>query len=86
MEEHRSPKPAVGGSNPSRPAKIFGEIMINKIKDFFIGVQFEMKKVSWPTFEELKSSTAVVIVFAIMLAIFLFIVDLILNKSVNFII
>ncbi len=60
--------------------------MINKIKNFLIGVQFEMKKVSWPTFEELKSSTTVVIVFAIMLAIFLFFVDLVLNKTVNFII
>jgi preprotein translocase subunit SecE len=86
LDEHRSPKPAVGGSNPSRPAKIFEEIMINKIKDFLTGVKFEMKKVSWPTFEELKNSTAVVIVFSIMVAIFLFVVDLVLNKAVNFII
>ncbi|MDA3872220.1 MAG: preprotein translocase subunit SecE [Candidatus Marinimicrobia bacterium] len=60
--------------------------MINKIKDFLTGVKFEMKKVSWPTFEELKNSTAVVIVFSIMVAIFLFVVDLVLNKAVNFII
>ncbi len=60
--------------------------MINKIKDFFTGVKVEMKKVSWPTFEELKSSTAVVIVFAIMIAVFLFVVDLFLAKTVNFII
>ena len=86
MEEHRSPKPVVGGSNPSRPAKIFEEIMINKIKDFLTGVKFEMKKVSWPTFEELKSSTAVVIVFSIIVAIFLFVADIIINKTVNSII
>ena len=86
MEEHRSPKPVVGGSNPSRPAKIFEEIMINKIKDFLTGVKFEMKKVSWPTFEELKSSTAVVIVFSIIVAIFLFVADIIINKTVNLII
>ena len=59
--------------------------MINKIKDFFTGVKFEMKKVSWPTFEELKGSTAVVIVFAIMLAVFLFVIDLFLAKTINFI-
>ena len=86
MEEHRSPKPVVGGSNPSRPAKIFEEIMINKIKDFLTGVKFEMKKVSWPTFEELKSSTAVVIVFSIIVAIFLFVADIIISKTVNLII
>jgi preprotein translocase subunit SecE len=86
LEEHRSPKPVVGGSNPSRPAKIFEEIMINKIKDFLTGVKLEMKKVSWPTFEELKNSTAVVIVFSIIVSIFLFVVDLVLTKTVNFII
>ena len=86
MEEHRSPKPVVGGSNPSRPAKIFEEIMINKIKDFLTGVKFEMKKVSWPTFEELKSSTAVVIVFSIIVTIFLFVADLIISKTINSII
>lgn len=60
--------------------------MINKIKDFFTGVKFEMKKVSWPTFEELKSSTAVVIVFSIIVAIFLFVADIIISKTVNLII
>jgi len=60
--------------------------MINKIKDFLTGVKFEMKKVSWPTFEELKSSTAVVIVFSIIVAIFLFVADIIINKTVNLII
>ncbi|MEA1986623.1 MAG: preprotein translocase subunit SecE [Candidatus Marinimicrobia bacterium] len=60
--------------------------MINRIKEFFIGVKVEMKKVSWPTFEELKGSTGVVIVFSLMIGIFLFIVDLLLTKTVNFII
>jgi len=60
--------------------------MINKIKDFLTGVKFEMKKVSWPTFKELKSSTAVVIVFSIIVTIFLFVADLIISKTINSII
>ena len=47
----------------------------NKIKKFFSDVKFEMKKVSWPTWTELKGSTFVVISFSIIISIFLFFVD-----------
>ena len=49
--------------------------MIEKVKNFFIDVRFEMSKVSWPTWEELKSSTYVVLALSLILIIFLFIVD-----------
>ena len=48
---------------------------MNKIKNFFSDVKFEMKKVSWPTWTELKGSTFVVISFSIIISIFLFFVD-----------
>ncbi|MDK2976719.1 MAG: SecE/Sec61-gamma subunit of protein translocation complex [Candidatus Marinimicrobia bacterium] len=57
--------------------------MFKKIRDFLVSVQFEMKKVTWPTFEELKGSTKVVIFFSIILVVFLFIVDFILSQSVH---
>ena len=60
--------------------------MIKGIQDFIQNVQIEMKKVTWPTFDELKGSTKVVIGFSIILSIFLFIVDFILTKTVQFII
>jgi preprotein translocase subunit SecE len=59
--------------------------MINKIKKFFEDVVFEMKKVSWPSMEELKGSTFVVLTLSLMLAVFLFIVDLILSRVIHFI-
>ena len=46
---------------------------MNKIKKFFSDVKIEMKKVSWPTWVELKGSTFVVISFAIIISIFLLI-------------
>ena len=49
--------------------------MIEKLKNFFSDVKFEMSKVSWPTWEELKSSTYVVLALSLILIIFLFIVD-----------
>ena len=57
--------------------------MIKKIKDFMNGVQFEMKKVSWPTWDELRGSTMVVLGLSLMLGIFLFAIDLFLSRIVN---
>ncbi|MBH31928.1 MAG: preprotein translocase subunit SecE [Candidatus Marinimicrobia bacterium] len=57
--------------------------MINKIKEFMNGVQFEMNKVSWPTWEELRGSTMVVLGLSLMLSVFLFIVDFFLSRIVN---
>jgi len=51
---------------------------MNKIKKFFIDVKFEMKKVSWPNWDELKGSTFVVISFSILISVFLFFIDRIL--------
>ena len=51
---------------------------MNKIKNFFSDVKFEMKKVSWPTWTELKGSTYVVISFTILISVFLFFIDRIL--------
>jgi len=59
--------------------------MINKIKKFLEDVVFEMKKVSWPSTEELKGSTVVVLTLSFMLAAFLFVVDLILSRIIHFI-
>ncbi len=57
--------------------------MITKIKDFMNGVQFEMKKVSWPTWEELRGSTVVVLGLSLILSVFLFLVDFVLSRIVN---
>ena len=59
--------------------------MIKKIRNYFEEIQFEMKKVSWPTWDELKGSTYVVLSFSVLVAIFLFVVDLVLNKILSII-
>jgi preprotein translocase subunit SecE len=50
--------------------------MKQKIIDFFQGVKKEMKKVTWPSKEELKESTAIVIVVCLLLALFTYAVDM----------
>jgi len=59
--------------------------MIKKIKKFSTEVQIEMGKVSWPTWDELRGATYIVLSLSILIAAFLFVVDLILSKSMNFI-
>ena len=49
--------------------------MIQKISQYFNGVQIEMKKVTWLSKQEMMGSTIIVGVFSVLIAIFLFIVD-----------
>ena len=57
--------------------------MIKKIQNFLKDVRFELSKVSWPTWEELKASTYVVLTLSLILILFLFVVDFILAKILN---
>jgi len=59
---------------------------ISKIGNFFTEAKAELKKVSWPTQDELKDSTMVVIISVILLAAFIGIVDLLLSKLVELIV
>jgi len=56
--------------------------MINKLKTFLDGVQQEFKKISWPTYEELKGSTWVVLGMSAFIAIVLFVLDKVMSVLV----
>ena len=60
--------------------------MFKKIQKFGSDVKYEMSKVSWPDWDDLRSSTYVVLVLSAILTLFLFVVDLFLSKSVSTII
>jgi len=47
----------------------------SNVKGFINDVRAEFKKISWPTFTELKSSTWIVIVVILILATFVFVCD-----------
>ena len=57
--------------------------MINKVKEFFREVKIEIKKVVYPSRDELIGSTWVVIVTAVVISVFLGIVDLGLTRLVK---
>lgn len=50
--------------------------MKEKIQNFVNDVVREMKKVTWPTKEELKESTTIVIVVCLIIAVFTFFIDM----------
>lgn len=52
---------------------------------FIQGSQIELRKVIWPTQQETMQTTLMVVVFTIVLAIFFFLVDLILLNVTQFI-
>ena len=57
--------------------------MIQKISQYFNGVQIEMKKVTWLSKQEMLGSTVIVGIFSVMIAIFLFFVDFGLSEFVS---
>jgi preprotein translocase subunit SecE len=59
--------------------------MFQKITKFLIEVRQEMSKVSWPTREELRGSTIVVITVSLIFAIFIYLVDQVLSNILSII-
>ena len=74
MVERRSPKPEVGGSIPSAPAKKENNKMINPLK-FFQEVKQEAFKVTWPTGKETVQGTIMVAIMAIIASLFFLLID-----------
>ena len=72
MVERRSPKPEVGGSIPSAPAK--KNIMKNPLK-FIQEVKQEAFRVTWPTAKETLQGTLMVVAMAIVASIFFLLLD-----------
>ena len=78
MVERRSPKPEVGGSIPSAPAKKLTSIMKNPLK-FIQEVKQEAFKVTWPTGKETLQGTLMVVALAVIAALFFLMLDQILK-------
>ena len=73
MVERRSPKPEVGGSIPSAPAKVRKK-MINPFK-FIQSVKQEIFKVTWPTRREVMIGSLMVFALATIASIFFLLLD-----------
>ncbi len=57
--------------------------MIANTQEFIEGVQAEMKKVTWPDRDQLRNATAVILVFVIILAIIIGLMDQVFSALVR---
>ena len=57
--------------------------MFERLRKFIEDTRTELKKVTWPTKEELKEATRVVIVASILLTVFIGLVDQVLSNIVK---
>mgnify|MGYP001442707553 FL=1 len=57
--------------------------MFGKISNYVNSVQLELKKVTWLSKQELLGSTVIVGVFAVLISVFLFIIDFGLSEIVS---
>jgi preprotein translocase subunit SecE len=71
--------------NDPGPQNADRRTMKEKIIAFFNDVIKEMKKVTWPTQDELKESTFVVLATTILFAVFVFLVDTAISEVLNLI-
>lgn len=56
---------------------------LNKIKEFVREVMTEFKRVTWPSRPEIITSTSVVILLSVVVAVFLWVVDIGLSTLVR---
>lgn len=57
-----------------------------KVAEFIREVQSELKKVTYPSWPETLGSTAVVIIFVLIVGLFLTVVDLLLVRAISLVI
>ena len=57
--------------------------MIEKVRNFLSETKAEMKKVTWPTREELKESTKIVIIATVLVTFFVGVIDQILTQIIR---
>ena len=81
MVERRSPKPEVGGSIPSAPAKN-RKFMRNPLK-FLQEVKQEAFKITWPTKKDTVTGSLMVFGLATLAAVFFLLLDQILRFLLN---
>ena len=81
MVERRSPKPEVGGSIPSAPAKN-RKLMRNPLR-FLQEVKQEAFKITWPTKKDTMMGAIMVFALSSIAAIFFLILDQILRFLLN---
>ena len=54
-----------------------------QVKDYFEDLQLEMRRVTWPSWKQVRATTAVVIASVFAFAAYFFVVDAIVTRLIN---
>jgi preprotein translocase subunit SecE len=54
-----------------------------QVKDYFEDLQLEMKRVTWPSWKQVRATTIVVIASVFAFAAYFFVVDAIVNRAIT---
>jgi preprotein translocase subunit SecE len=54
-----------------------------RLKDYVEGLQMEMRKVTWPSWKQVRGTTAVVIASVFLFSAYFFVVDNIISRVIN---
>ena len=60
--------------------------MANRVTKFFSEVKSELKKVTWPSKDEVKGSTVVVITLTFLLGLYIGAIDFVVSRVITFLI
>jgi len=60
--------------------------LFGRIKDWFVDIKAELKRVVWPSFKKVKMNTAIVILFVFVLGAVIWILDWLFSTGIAFLI
>ena len=59
--------------------------LVEKVKQFYMEVRIELKKISWPLKKETVASTSVVLIIVLIISFFLGVADMVLSRLIRII-
>ena len=59
---------------------------VSEIREFLASVPVEMRRVTWPDWEQLRNATGVIIIFVLVVAGIIGLMDVVFREAVNLII
>ncbi|MDR0787757.1 MAG: preprotein translocase subunit SecE [Gemmatimonadota bacterium] len=56
---------------------------MRSVREFIGDVQIELQKVTWPDWPQLKNSTYIILIFLVIVALLVFVMDFVLNNALE---
>ena len=57
--------------------------VFTKIKDWFVDMKAELKRVVWPSFKKVRQNTLIVIIFVVIVGLVIWLLDLLFGAGIG---